>query len=284
MNLRMLLIVLALAVGCTTQGQTTQPLAPQESGGVRTETFVAALEDTTTAKVTLDVPFQEVIIRPLEESDNLIEAEVEYIGEVTFTADRGAVLLRERIGDATYTGEKPLRWNIRLNPDVDVVLEIEVDSGNVSLDASGLRITTLTLDTESGEINAQLPASPASVNVEVTAGEINVRIPDGADVDVTRVQVGSGSAALNIGADADVRVESIAVESGRVRVDVPPETAVRLDVQDVAAGMVNIAYSMTRLDGTGSDEGLWETGGYAAAEHHVSLVVSSIGSGTFELE
>ena len=64
----------------------------------------------------------------------------------------------------------------------------------------------------------------------------------------------------------------------------PPDSAVRLEVVDVASGRVNIALPMTRITGTASDEGVWETDGFARAENQISIVVTSIASGTFELE
>jgi hypothetical protein len=266
--------------------QATEPPQASNSGDaeIKTETFSVALDDVTTAKIIIDVPFEKVFISALAESDNLVEAEVEYVGEMTFTADRGSVTLRESTAGESYTGDKPLRWNILVSPEVELVLEIEVASGEVSLDASGLNMSMLTLDAASGTIDADLATIPLSITVEVSSGEINVNMPQGADVNVTRVDVSSGAVGLNLGADSDVRVEGVTIGSGQVVVDVAQETAVRLDVQNVASGTVNIAYRMTRLDGTGSDEGMWETDGYSVAEHHVSLLVESISSGTFELE
>ena len=282
-----LLLILLLLAGCDNNA-TSSDVESQDTGDtdIQNSVFTSPINDMTAATLTLNAPFEKVFISPLADSDNLIEAEVEHLGEMIFTTEADTITLREDANGINYDEDKPLRWNVLLSPDPALALNLQTASGELTLDASNLSLSSLVLESRSGTIDADLPALPAPMmaEVETVSGTITVNMPDSANVDFSRVDVSSGEVSLNIGEASNVTITAVEVASGRVVVDVPTGTAVRLEVQEVASGSVNIAYAMTRLTGSASDEGIWETDNYEDAENRVTILVTRVSSGTFALE
>ncbi len=280
---RIILIGVLWLAACSSAGGS----GPQ-SAEIKNQSFTAPRDGAESAVVSIGVPFEKVFISALEESTNLINAEVEYIGDMTFdTSGETAktVTLGEDIQNLTYRGDKPLRWNVQLNPELPLDLALDTASGEVSLDATGLNLSDLLLHLASGTISADVAATaePITAQIDVSSGGVTLNLPDAAQMDLSRVMMGSGQVSINVGADADVRISGIAIASGTVVVDVPREAAVRLEVKSVSSGSLNLAFSLGRVSGTDPDEGVWETDGFADAEHQISIVVETIASGTFEL-
>ncbi len=279
------LLMVAMAVGCSLSSTAPTTIDPQTSD-IKTETFTVPLDNAIAATIDINAPFEKVFVSAATDSANLLDAEVEYMGEMTFTHENGEVTLRESGTINLTSPDKPLRWNVLLHPSPALILNLATRSGELTLDASSLNLAALDLNASSGTIDADVPATNEALKVgaDVASGQITVNLADNALVDFTRVAVSSGAFILNVGAEANVTLADMSVSSGNIKVDLPPDAAVRLEVQDVASGMVNIAYPVVRITGTASDEGIWETQGFAMAENQVSIVVTSVSSGTFELE
>jgi hypothetical protein len=280
---RLLLVTALLLAACGG----TQPPGSQ-TVEVKNQTFSAALDRAAAAEVSLSVPFQKAFISALEGSDTLVEAEVEYIGEMTFDVEGDtakSVRLSEDTKNLLYDGDRPLRWNVRLNPDVPLNLAVDLASGELSVDATGLNLSNLVLRTASGLIDADLPATAdrLPIQVDVMSGSMNINLPASAQADLTRIGMASGQLNIQVGAGASVTVSGVTINAGGVVIDVPNDAAVRLEIKSVASGSVNLAFSLTRLAGTDPDEGVWETEGFADADHQIQIVVESVASGTFEL-
>jgi len=251
----------------------------QQTPTIKSESFTAPLDEAAAATVTIDAPFEKVFVSASSDSANLIDAEVEYLGDLTFSHENNEVMLAE---SGTFNNlaslDKPLRWNVLLHPSPALALNLDISSGEIALDASGLNLTALNLEASSGTIDADLPAMSETLtaSVDVSSGQITVNLADNAVVDLTSGEVSSGQFNLNVGADSNVTLSDLSVSSGGIKVDVPTGTAVRLEVLDVSSGSVNIAYSMVRVSGSGSDEGIWETEGFAEADHQVERLVRQI--------
>ena len=284
-KLTLILLLALLLAGCGGATNENKNTGSQVTG-INNSTFTSPLEGVTTASIAINAPFEKAFISPLAESDNLIEAEVEHMGEMIFSEQDDTITLREDASGISYEGDKPLRWNVLVSPDPALALNLRTASGELTLDASNLKLSSLVLDSSSGTIDADLPATADAIKTEIdlASGAITVNMPDNAKVDFSRVKTSSGTVTLNIGADATVNLADIDIASGRVVVDVPTDTPVRLEIQEVASGTVNIAYRMVRLTGTASDEGIWETENYEDAENRITIIVTHISSGTFELE
>ena len=285
-KLNLLLLLVLLLAGCGEPNKTNNENTDSQTTGINTSTFTSPLEGVTIASIAINAPFEKAFISPLAESDNLIEAEVEHLGKMIFSEQEDTITLREDATGISYEGDKPLRWNVLISPDPALALNLRTASGELTLDASNLTLSSLILESRTGTIDADLPATADAIKTEidVVSGEVTVNIPDNAKVDFSHIKTSSGTVTLNIGADATVNLADIDIASGRVVVDVPTDTPVRLEIQEVASGTANIAYRMVRLTGTASDEGIWETENYEDAENRITIIVTRISSGTFELE
>ncbi len=274
-------MVLALITACS---GTAAP--GSQTTEIRQEAFRSPLGNAESAEVIIHAPFENVTISALQESDQIIDAEVEYVGEMTFTSDAGSITLSEDPKGITVDSDRALQWTIGLHPDPALDLRVSLNSGQMALDAAGLNLAKLGLSMTSGVLEADLPKTlePIGVDMGVAAGNATLNLPDGAKVDLTRADVGSGALRLNIGALADVDLGGIVIQAGRMVVDVPADAAVRIEIKGVAAGSVNLAFALVRLTGTDADEGIWETDGFSNADHQINIVIESIAAGSFELE
>lgn len=281
-----LLLILTIASACSSS--TTANLSPIE--GVKQATFRSPLDGALSAEVSIAAPFENVTIGALEDSDEIIDAQVEYVGEMTFDAavegTHQDLLLSEDHRGLNDSVERALHWAVGLHPDPALDLSVSLNSGAGTLDATDLNLSRLALSVNMGHVEADLPKTLESLVLEcnVASGAVTVSMPDGARVEVNRADVGSGELVLNIGALADVELGGITVAAGRMRVDVPSDAAVRIEIKSVGAGTVNLAFALVQLTGTHPNEGIWETHGFSNAEHQISIVVDSVAAGTFELE
>jgi hypothetical protein len=277
---RWLALILLVTAACSLGDTETQTAA------VRTSTYTAPRAPANTADLSITVPFQKAFISAQPDLDNLIEAEVEHVGDIVWNTEGNTVELAEDLNGRVYEGDRPLRWNVLLHPEPALDLAVNSATAEVTLDATGLNLNTLHLQAVSGTIDADLPATPAvlTTTLSVSSGTITLNLPDNALVDLNSVEVGSGQLHLNIGSAATVHLDSLTIGPGRVVVDVPVGAAVRLDVREVGAGRINLAYPMIRISGAAGDEGIWETEGFVNAEHQIWLVVDRVAAGSFELE
>lgn len=260
---------------------------PQEAVD-KTESFAAAIDSAASAAVIVDVPFEKAFVSALADSPNLVEAETEFIGAMTFTSEGDeakTVTLAEDTQGQTYTGDRVLRWNVLLTPDVPLDLTLRVASGELALDAAGLDLTGVALTAASGLIDANLPALDAAspVTVDVAGGAVTLNLAEGSAADVTQVNVGAGQFNLNVGENAALNVANVNIGAGEMVLDIPRGAAIRLEIKSVAAGSVNLAFSLTRVEGTDADEGIWQTEGFDSAENPITVVIESIAAGRFEL-
>lgn len=261
---------------------------------VKTGRFSEPISQATAARVSLDLSSGPTEITTLSDSGDLIDAELNYTGNIEFEArgDRDKTIsLREHGTGSTFLfdwftrDDDELRWDVGLSPQVPLDLEIDGGSGSVALDLDKLQLTGLNLDVGSGTIDGSLPASEQRYDVQVDGGSGSCRldIGDGADVSL-HVDAGSGSFRLKTGAYADINVR-IDGGSGKVTIDVPDDAAVRVDVRDAGSGSVHVP---SRLDRTSrgdddDDTGTWETPGYGNADHRIEIIVEDLGSGNVEV-
>jgi hypothetical protein len=282
-------------------------------GEVKTERFSEPIGEATSARVSLDLSSGPTEITALSDSNDLIDAELNYIGEIEFEVrgDREkSISLSERDTDFFFwfdwfgDDDDERHWDIGLSPQVPLDLEVDASSGSLVLDLSALQLTGLNLDVGSGSIDGSLPAVEGRYDARVDGGSGSCRldIADGADVDL-EIDVGSGSFNVEIGADAAVslRVDggsgSFNVEigadaavslradggSGELTIDVPEDAAVRVDVRDSGSGHVRVPARFERTRRGDDDEGTWETPGFEEAEHKIEIVIEDMGSGDVEV-
>jgi len=228
---------------------------------VRTDSFSAPLDDARSARVDLNLSVGDATIRPLADSNNLIEADLRYVGEIDFRVEGGAeriVSLSQR--ETTQVSISPfefllpdgraneLRWDIGLSPDVPMDLTIQGGVGRSDLDLSSLQLTNLNIDGGVGEINVTLPATrqPYHATVNNGVGEVSLTVTRGAALDL-----------------------SLSGGVGGVIVDLPDDAAVRLTSQG-GLGDLSLPGNLVRISGE-EDEGVWETEGFSQAELPITI-------------
>ena len=263
--------VVGLLIGLVTVGAGIAILfaAPNLGGSMQavTEQFNEPLAGVTSAVIDINSSSEPVNIHGLNDSANLFEGMIVHTGVVDYQASGSSekhIRLSERgpnfnflIGATNYN----LRWDIGLNPGVPLQLNVDSASGSLQMHLAGLQLSGLKVDGASGSLTIDLPVSskPYAVDYHGGSGSLDLTIPAGADVTVT-LDGGSGSLNLNLPANAALRVE----------------------VQDKGSGSVSMPGGLMRTGGS-EDTGTWETSGYAAAAHKITIIAANLGSGSLNI-
>ena len=145
-----------------------------------------------------------------------------------------------------------LRWEIGLNPNIPLDLDINSGVGEVSLDLADLTLTAVTIDSSVGEVDLILPAMDASYRVSVngSVGDFSISVEEGAAVDLI-LKAGVGNFTVNVPRDAAVRVDA---QTGVGDIRVPPHfDQIRGD--DRAVG----------------EQGTWETPNFDGAARRITI-------------
>ncbi len=160
------------------------------------------VEGVETARVLIDWNQFPGTLEVLDDSRNLIEAEVDYVGDLIFDAqtDRGRATVRldtyNQGWNMNFTSWREKRWVVRLNPSVLLDLELDASSGRYVFDLSELALSRLTVDASSGDIDLILPKDDLGAEIEGSSGAIDLTIPK--DVGV-RIDLERGSGAFSPG-------------------------------------------------------------------------------------
>lgn len=206
------------------------------------------IEKVESAKVTIDWNSAPGYLSALEDSRNLIEADIDYRGELAFrvtnTNGRVEVVLDSYFQGATFTfgqwnfDNDNARWDVKLNPAVAYDLWMDTGSGSCDLDFSQLRVSYLNLDSGSGSVQLKLPAtSNFDGELNTGSGAVTIILPDGVGM---RVTVDSGSGSFQ-----------------------PDER-------------------FTLVSGERDDDSVWETKNYASADYKIELTIDQ-GSGSIRI-
>lgn len=179
----------------------------------------------------------------LEDSPNLIEGDVDYFGDLTFSVDVYKSQANVKL-DSRFTGiwfwpfdlgdQRDKRWDVRLSPDVPLDLTLDAGSGPCDFDLTGLQVSGLVLDAGSGPIDLALPSgSTFEAEIDGGSGPLTIVLPESVGA---RVVLDSGSGPFS------------------------PDARFQL------------------VEGKRNDDGTWETDNYRTAEHTISLEIDQ-GSG-----
>lgn len=206
------------------------------------------IEKVESAKVTIDWNSAPGYLSALGDSRNLIEADVDYHGELAFrvtdTNGRAEVVLDSYFQGVTFRfsqwnfGNANAKWDVKLNPAVAYDLWMDTGSGSCDLDLSRFTVNYLNLDSGSGSVHLKLPAASKF------DGELNT---------------GSGS----------------------VTIDVPNGVGVRVTL-DSGSGSFQPDARFTLVSGKRDGDGVWETKNYASADYKIDLTIDQ-GSGSIQI-
>lgn len=204
------------------------------------------LEKVESAKVTIDWNSAPGYLGALEDSSNLIEADIDYRGELAFrvtnTNGRAEVVLDSYLQNAPFTrlnfDDRDAKWDVKLNPGVAYDLWMDTGSGSCDFNLSRLRINSLYLDSGSGSVQLTLPPTSSF------QGEFNTG-------------------------------------SGAVTITLPESVGMRVTL-DSGSGSFQPDARFTLVSGERDDDGVWETRNYASADYKVELIIDQ-GSGSIRI-
>ncbi len=240
-----------------------QPTAPQY------KTFSVPAEGVNSATVRLDLSSYSSKINPLAaSSDKLFDAQVYDRGNVTFSSHAANGAADITLGSSGFSGlwfDTPgdYRWTFGLSTQVPTDLTINASSGSSNVDLTGLQLTRLAYDGSSGSNDIQLPSNTKTYDMTYHGS--------------------SGSADINIPAQANLTM-TVEGSSGSISIHLQGSPAVRVEVNDNGSGSVSVNGRLTRLSGGGnSDQGVWESSGYANADQKILIVVNRVSSGSISI-
>jgi hypothetical protein len=257
----------------------------------KTGSYNAAYEsDIAQSSVSIGLPFEALTVGALDaDSANLVEADLEYVGEIVFASSGAAnrrITLSEDMDSISYRGHEQLDWAVRLRRDVPTGLSLNVSSGSATADLGDLIITGLDVNVSSGTVDVTLPANPDGMvlALDVSSGSLDVAIPTGAAVTFDRVSISSGRIGVEVG-DGVAFAAEVNVSSGLLAFDVPADAPVRVRA-NVSSGTVQVPADYVKVSGeANSASGVYESPAFAGAEAAARIVLTvQVSSGTFRVE
>ncbi|MCB8984514.1 MAG: hypothetical protein H6659_11860 [Ardenticatenaceae bacterium] len=233
---------------------------------VQTQEISYPADDVQSARVEIDMGMAGVNIQSLEDSPNLIEGQISYVGDLTFdTSTRNSeanIFLRESNGGlwwlnpANWGNTSVPKWQIGLSPRVPLDLRLDVGTGSVDFDLSDLTLQDL--------------------NVDGGAGSIEMSLPDG-DFD-TAFNVGAGSATMTLGENGRQQIE-IDGGAGSLTIHLPAGREARITVDGGLGSFSVDGRRFTHVSGDNNNDGVWETAGYQNAASPLDLIID-VGAGS----
>lgn len=244
-----------------------------EKPELRTETFVVSAESTTSASFNLDLSTQPARVSRLEDSGNLIEAEIGHFGDVEMTVTGGEekqIALAQRGAVSWFawllpeTQEKALSWDVRLNSQVPFDLQVDGGTGRSELDLLGLRLERFYFNGSTGASTIIFPASEGGyeARVEGSTGQIEIILPE------------NGNLTLRLDGS-----------TGRIVLDVPEGAALQVEVQRGGSGDVIAPEWIEKVEGLmDRDEGIYQTAGFESAKYQLVAIMEDLSTGDLVIE
>jgi hypothetical protein len=272
LNALMWAVVAVLVVWLLTTGSAFLPkLSPLE---LKHETLHEALGAAKSGAVSLNLSIRRTTVHALEDSNDLLLADVYSVNGVVLDAsgaDRKNVELHEdfrpdnfvfnpRIDQWFDSASKP--WDIGLTPKIPLALSINAGTGRTDLNLAGLKLESLKVNVGTGSMGVVLPGGQAvgqaslPVDIDGGTGGITVRLPDNTPVEL-KVNGGTGGLQINLPAGAGVQVE----------------------VRNGGLGGLHLPDGFTKVSGNVQDkEGTWQNAAYSGSKTPVKIILD-IGTG-----
>jgi hypothetical protein len=256
---------------------------------VKTAHYDAPLENTTAAQIELKFSIGNTTVHPLEGSNNILEADVAYVGELDFSVKGEAIKqirlaqkndigsigdsIKRSIGFAVKSGSKDLRWDVGLTKEIPLELTLGGGVGPSTVDLTDINLRGLTINSGVGEMTLNLPATSDvySVHLDGGVGRTNLTIAKGAMVNVT-VGGGVGGVYITVEEDAHVNLK-IGGGVGETKITTPAKAGVSVSASG-GLGNVSVPSHFVR---TSSEDyfigrgGTWETPNYTSAENKITV-------------
>jgi len=258
---------------------------------VKHSNYAVSRDGVEIAEIDLDLGAPPTEVHALDDSDQLIVAEIDHDRDIEFDVsggDRRHIKLYESPSTGFTLGYR-LRsrrlalWDIGLSPEVPIELAIDASSGDVSLDLQDLDVRELSYEASSGELDARLPASIEQIDYDASSGAAQFILAPETETEM-HIAMSSGALEIEIDEDSSVEITVEDASSGEIRIAVPDDTEIKVDVRDDSSGEIVLPNHVERLSKDGDDVGVWRTEGYEDARDRVTIVVKEMSSGNLVVE
>lgn len=246
--------------------------------------FSTPIDNAQSANVRIDLSVGEANINALTDSDNLLEADLMYVGEIKFVSsgeqEKMVSLSQDASGAEWFrnvfgwigSGQK-LKWDIGLTPHIPLDIEVRGGVGRATLNLGTIQPKAVRVHTGAGEVIAVLPAAANHYRAELHGGvgRSQITVPDNTDLEL-QIHAGTGETNLEVGVGSSVQAQMRGGVGG-FNLRIPADAAVRLEVRSGIGG-VRVPSRFIRT--SAQDEflgkgGVWETPGFDSAEHKIAV-------------
>jgi hypothetical protein len=223
-----------------------QPLSGQ---AITSDTISQTMQGAKQANVTIDLGIGTFQLGSLSSSDQLVSGRVGHTGNETVrqdfnvSGDTAYYTLKTESNWAfpfTNIGRGDLVWDLSLNSQVPIDLNVNSGLGDSTLDLQGLNLTHLNLSGGAGNTTVTLPAHGTfGARINGGLGNLNVNVPQGMEVRVTG-SMGLGNREMPDGyIQAGKAYESPGYATARERIDL-----------DLNGGLGNVTMSVVQPETT----------------------------------
>ena len=237
------------------------------------DSFELAVGETQQVQLDLKLSTQDTVIKALEDSNDLIEADVWHYGDMEFIVDgsqkkhiefRHTGFLSGLPGFIYANYQEDLTWHIGLNPDVPFSIHADASTGHSKFDLSGIRLEELVFDGSTGRSKIILPESTNAyqVTLEGSTGAMWVSLPT--EANLTLHLEGS---------------------TGEIVLDAPEGAPIQVEVLKGGTGDVILPAWVGKTSGREDrDEGLYQSESFTSADFRMQIIVEDISTGNIVLE
>jgi len=257
----------------------------RQGNEVQRQSFSEPLGNTRSAEVELNLSSAPTTITALDDSANLIEADITHAGTVRWNvsgnSNKRIVLDSEGVTRLFpwNWGGREYRWDVRLSPQVPFALNVDGGSGPCALELHNVRLEQLDIDGGSGPMDAVLPATIQEIALDSGSGPVDLELADETDATLD-LRMGSGPVEVQVGEDVNLEMEMRDGGSGPLTIRVPQDAAVQVEVRDEGSGRVNLPRDFEKVrNGGDEEEGIWENARFGPAERRIIIQLNDLGSG-----
>lgn len=240
-----------------------------EMGEWQTEPIQFGAEDVNRADYNITIGPPGAELYALEDSRELIAGTITYQDDYLFDTRLSGSEATIRLAPQNHSEEwvflpdywrefgETNRWQLGLSQNVPADMTLEAVAGRSQMDLRDLQLDSLQLTTSAGEVELLLPGGSYDANLVTNAGTTEVTLPE------------NGRHALNL-----------EVNAGTVTLHLPSGMALHVEVDRALGSFSTSNIGLRRVEG---QENVWETAGYATAEHRLDLTIHiSLGSVTVD--
>lgn len=154
------------------------------SGNLQAQHIQAPLNNTQTAKVSINFATGTNDLKALLDSPNLLEGDLSFYGSIDFTPSTDGSTANIHLSESGGTFGIPFmsdsgeHWSIGLNPKVAYDLDLNMGVGTSTIDLSKLTVTNGKLDVGVGQVEVRLPSTGKfNFKIDGGVGTLKIRLP-----------------------------------------------------------------------------------------------------------